>query len=239
MIEFIDKKRGFGRRPLDLSFFKLALKLKVLSMSNQNAIDDLKEIRSMMEKSSRFISLSGLSGVMTGIYAFAGAWLGVKRSENMQLMDGNIWPEFSRHPFFYKDFFLIALGVLVLSVATGILLTARRANSKGQHLLDRTAKRMIYNLALPLIPGGFLAFAMLWAGFFEMVPAVLLIFYGLGLVNGSKYTLSDIRILGLLDILLGLIAAFQFEWRYTLWLTGFGLLHIVYGIYMYIRYERS
>ena len=98
---------------------------------------------------------------------------------------------------------------------------------------------MIMNLSLPLIPGGILCIAVMMQGHLGLLPALMLIFYGLGLVNGSKYTLHDIRVLGLLDIALGLIAAFKIQWGYGLWVVGFGALHIIYGIYMYLKYERN
>src|SRR5881398_1011059 len=38
-------------------------------------LDTLKDIKRMMERSSRFISLSGLSGIAAGVCALVGAWL--------------------------------------------------------------------------------------------------------------------------------------------------------------------
>ncbi len=42
-------------------------------------LQDLTEIRSMMERSSRFISLSGLSGISAGVFALIGAYLAYRR----------------------------------------------------------------------------------------------------------------------------------------------------------------
>ena len=44
----------------------------------QNYIQDIAEMRSMMERSSKFLSLSGLAGIMAGIYALSGAYIAYK-----------------------------------------------------------------------------------------------------------------------------------------------------------------
>ena len=43
-------------------------------MNEQQPLEELQHIKRMMERSSRFISLSGLSGIAAGICAIAGAW---------------------------------------------------------------------------------------------------------------------------------------------------------------------
>ena len=57
-------------------------------------------------------------------------------------------------------------------------------------------------------------------------------------VNASKYTLNDIRYLGLTEIFLGLVALVFLEYSLLFWAIGFGLVHIIYGIVMYYKYER-
>ena len=60
---------------------------------------------------------------------------------------------------------------------------------------------------------------------------------GLALINGSKYTLSDIRYLGLCQVVLGCICIFVPAWGLTFWAIGFGGLHILYGIVMWNKYK--
>ena len=67
----------------------------------------------------------------------------------------------------------------------------------------------------------------------------MLIFYGLALINSSKYTFFEIRYLGIAEIVLGLIASVFVSSGLILWAAGFGLLHIIYGIIMYYKYERK
>ena len=71
-----------------------------------------------------------------------------------------------------------------------------------------------------------------------VVPGLLL-FYGLALLNASKYTLNEIRWLGLTPIGLGLLALAQPGWGLLYFALGFGLGRIGYGLLMYNRYEQS
>lgn len=79
---------------------------------------------------------------------------------------------------------------------------------------------------------------LIYQGHIELAAPATLVFYGLALLNASKYTLSDIRYLGLLEIVTGLMATFFIEYGLLFWAFGFGLLHIVYGIFMYYKYEK-
>lgn len=215
-------------------------------------LKDLSDIRSMMEKSSRFISLSGLSGVFAGIYALIGAYL------------ANLWD--LDHSGTYREFVnyvsgssrdastglfemlqrteldtVILLGgsILAVSLITGYLFTRRNSQKKGLPLWDKTAKRLLMNMAIPLITGGLVCLILLLKYFWlTPIAAVTLLFYGLALVNASKYTLNDIRYLGICEIILGLIALLYPLNGLLFWAIGFGVLHIIYGTVMYFKYER-
>jgi hypothetical protein len=202
--------------------------------SGNNPLDELREIRSMMERSSRFISLSGLSGIFAGIFALAGAGAAYWRLDIR-------FPE-NPYRYFndYKTFvFLFADGliVLVLSVSVGVYLTTRQARRKGQRIWDKTSQRVFVNLAIPLVCGGLFALALLPKAPYLIAPATL-IFYGLALINASKFTLDDIRYLGFCEIALGLISSFFTGYSLFFWAFGFGVLHIVYGTAMYHKYEK-
>lgn len=195
--------------------------------------ETLTEIKFLMERSSRFISLSGLSGVMAGIYALAGvgaAYYYVYR----KIAVSNGTYDRGDTTFLLTD----AAIVLILAVSTGIFLTTRKAKKDGNSLLDSSAKKLIINLCIPLVAGGFFCLAFLFYGnAFYVIPAML-VFYGLALVNASKYTRDDVRSLGMAEILLGLLSLFIVGYGLVFWAFGFGVLHIVYGVYMYFKYER-
>ena len=202
-------------------------------------LENLAEIRSMMERSSRFISLSGLSGVFAGICALIGAAI------TFWYFDFRLYP-FSEMVYddqgsiradYLMFLFWVAAGVLVAAVSFGLFFTNRKAKRDGQRIFDNTAQRMLINLGIPLAAGGFFCLVLLWHGAAQLVGSAMLIFYGLALLNASKYTLSDIRYLGIFEIVLGVLAAIITGYALLFWALGFGILHIIYGVMMYNKYE--
>lgn len=205
-------------------------------------LETLSEIRSLMERSSRFISLSGLSGVAAGICALIGAaavfiYLDITPFSHRKLYYVTAESVEKWGMGYLKFFFLDAALVLIFAISFGIFFTTRKAKRKGQKIWDKLSQRLLINLLIPLVAGGIFCLALLKHGLFGLVAPATLIFYGLALVNASKYTLTDIHYLGLLEILLGLIAVFNIGYGLEFWAIGFGVLHIIYGLMMYFKYE--
>ncbi|MBX2841713.1 MAG: hypothetical protein KTR26_08070 [Flammeovirgaceae bacterium] len=201
-------------------------------------LKDISEIRSIMERSSRFISLSGLTGVFAGIYALIGAYVAYE----IAYVDGEWLYRREIDTGFTKVSWMLILDgliVLVLALATGIYFTARKAAKNNQKIWDKSSKMMILHLLIPLATGGCFSLILLYWGFPGMVAPITLIFYGLSLVNASKYVIGDIQYLGYLEIVLGLIASIFLGYGLFFWAIGFGVLHIFYGLVMYNKYERN
>lgn len=205
-------------------------------MTKEKYLEDLKDIKSIMERSSRFISLSGLSGVMAGLFALAGAYLAYQTVYQQQ--DYLSYRRADMTSDNIIQLLAIAIGVLVLSIGVGIIFTQRKAKKQGQKLWDSQSKRVVINMLIPLVAGGLVCLILLNNGFIGLIAPLTLVFYGLALVNASKYTLSDIRSLGILEIALGIIGCQYVGFGLILWVIGFGILHIVYGIVMYVKYEK-
>ena len=209
-------------------------------------LEHLSEIRSLMERSSRFISLSGLSGIAAGIFALMGAaavyiyfeLTPFSRALPLVSYEEVIAAENNWGIDYLSFFFLDAALVLIFALAAGVFFTTRKAKKKGQKIWDSLSKKLLINLLIPLVAGGIFCLALIKHGFFGFVAPTTLIFYGLALVNGGKYTLSDIHYLGLCEIGLGLIALFNIGYGLEFWAIGFGVLHIVYGTIMYFKYEK-
>ncbi|HEX9825464.1 MAG TPA: hypothetical protein VGA80_02620 [Flavobacteriaceae bacterium] len=202
-------------------------------MDSKDYLKDISEIKNLMNKSSRFISLSGLSGILAGIYALIGAaiayWLVTNSGNGYLALDGTIFR------WVMLDLSLIAL----LSIVTGIYLTTKKARKHGEKIWDSTSKRLVINFLIPLIVGGLYILTILGQQKYGQTAALMLIFYGLALVNASKYSLGDIRYLGFIDIILGLICALFPGYGFWLWVLGFGIMHIVYGTWMYFKYDKN
>ncbi len=205
-------------------------------------LETLHEIRSLMEKSSRFISLSGLSGVFAGIYALIGAAVAANYLNN-NMLEPSYYEYLSARGQINSNFVLFfmadALAVLFAAVATCILLTTRKAHKQGLPIWSNTSRRLLISMAIPLAAGGLFCLALLIHHVFALVAPATLIFYGLALINGSKHTLRDVYYLGIFEIILGIIASFFIGYGLLFWAIGFGILHIVYGTLMYFKYERG
>ncbi|QNR25065.1 hypothetical protein [Croceimicrobium hydrocarbonivorans] len=200
-------------------------------MDQKEHIEALKDIRQMMQRSVRFLSLSGLSGIFAGIYALAAAYLAYLKLES------GAGRTDARGTLIYL--MALALGCLILAIGTAFFFTRKNARKKGLKLWDDSARLAFINLSIPLATGGLFAIALIRAGAIGFVAPATLVFYGLALINASRHTFPMIRQLGILEILLGLIAAFVWGHGLLFWAIGFGLLHIVYGLFMYFKFERS
>lgn len=205
-------------------------------MESNNIQNDLQHIRQMMERSSRFISLSGLSGVFAGITALVGAYLvhQVFQSEGISYFD-NSGRVYEFH--FIKKLFLIGLGILVVALFFGYFFTARKSKQQNLKIWDATTKRLLVNFAIPLVTGGLFCIGLIYQHYFAMIAPATLIFYGLALVNAERYTLTDVKYLGISEIVLGLLSLFFLGYGLLFWAIGFGVLHIVYGLVMYKKYD--
>ncbi|MFA4869817.1 MAG: hypothetical protein WC623_16575 [Pedobacter sp.] len=208
-------------------------------MSNkEEQLNALNDIKKLMDRSSRFISLSGLSGVFAGLTALVGAYFA--HSEINDFLNNNSIYGHSLEDL-EANLLKIGFGVLVVALIGGLLLTLRQSRKRKLPFWDRTTKNLLVNLAIPLVSGGLFIIALLLVhpNTYGLVAPSCLIFYGLALINASKYTYTDIRFLGYCEIVLGLICMFYIGYGLYFWAIGFGILHILYGMLMYFKYERA
>ncbi|UYQ93101.1 hypothetical protein MKQ68_23755 [Chitinophaga horti] len=209
-------------------------------MNEQQHLDTLTDIKRMMERSTRFISLSGLSGIIAGAAAIAGGAVAFVLIRDYYYQ-WDVLGNHSRQDFLHLKvkLMVLALAVLVIALTAGCYLTWRRARRNGEAIWDGVARKVLVNLAIPLVAGGAFVMGSLYNEVPVLIAPVCLIFYGLALVNASKYTLSDIRYLGLVEIALGIVNLFAVRYGLYFWVLGFGVLHIVYGTSMWWKYERG
>lgn len=206
---------------------------------HQQSLKDLADIRQMMEESSRFLSLSGLSGVSAGVVALIGAYFGQLYLIEWELESTlNQIMGYDARANHLWNLVGIAMIILVCAGASASIFTIRRSKKRGESIWTRPARRMALNLIIPLMAGGIFCIQMAWYGAGLLVAPAMLIFYGLAVMNAGKYTLREIRLLGLTEVVLGLIAAFFPGHGILFWAIGFGVFHILYGAIMYFKYER-
>ncbi len=200
-------------------------------MSEQDYLKDISEIKNMMNRSSRFISLSGLSGIFAGMYALIGAAIAyfflLPPGEYVVL-----------HSWNFKMLIGLLIGVAILSVITAYLLTTQKAKRHNVKIWDTTTKRLLLNFLIPLVTGGIYILIKLNSQHYGLTASLMLIFYGLALVNASKYTIGNVKYLGYIEIIAGLICAALPGYGFWFWILGFGVMHIIYGSLMYMQEKK-
>lgn len=206
--------------------------------NERDFLQDLGEIRSLMERSSKFISLSGWAGIFAGIYALVGVYVAITFLHfNPQSLF--LEKEEARHiSTSFLPVVLLALVIFLLAIVTAIYFTQQRAKKKEEILWTPAAKRLMTEVSLPLVTGGVLISICMSKGLAGFIAPLSLLFYGLALFTISKFTYVEVRILGLVEIILGLASAYFVSGGLLFWAIGFGAVHIVYGIYVYFKYEK-
>jgi hypothetical protein len=205
---------------------------------DKDYLQDIEEIRSLMEKSSKFISLSGWAGIFAGVFALLGSYIALTY---LDFNPQSLSVDTENNPFQQKQIFSLvqlALLVFLLAISFALFFTHRRAKRKDELLWTPTAKRLVMNMAVPLFTGGILILLFISHGLIGFIAPFSLLFYGLALFTISKFTFDEVKILGLIEILLGLISVYKVSLGLLFWAIGFGVVHIVYGIYVYFKYER-
>lgn len=210
-------------------------------MENEKYLRDIGEIKNIMDRSSRFIFLSGLSGVFAGIYAVIGAVIAkILLSEHGSVYSTpGLLSARSIDPDITYQLFLVAIAVLGLAIGTAVFLTTRKAKRNNQKIWDSTSRRLVINFFAPLVAGGIFCLVLLQYGIIGLIAPCTLIFYGLALIHASRYTLGDLKSLGYANVVVGLIATQFIGYGLYFWAVGFGVFHIIYGIWMYHKHDRK
>lgn len=211
--------------------------------NNKQHLEALTDIRALMERSSKFISLSGMSGICAGIIAFIGAIIvnahfHLGFFEQVKAIMNINSPSYENST---TISFLIISALIVFAVAFTLVIyfSSRKAKKLNISFWDNMAKRVFINLFIFLLTGGVFCLILVYYGIYFLIVPSMLIFYGLALINVSKFTFNEISQLGIIEILLGIVSSFLPVYPLLMWLIGFGILHLIYGTYVYIKYERA
>jgi hypothetical protein len=208
-------------------------------MENENYLKDIQDIKVMMSKSSQFLSLSGLSGILAGIFALIGAYFANRVLTTMTIEEFDEYRNYSSEDSTVIELIGIAILVIVASIITGIILSSRKAKKQNENLWNETSKRVLIQFGTPLITGGIFALLILQKEIYILIAPITLLFYGLSCINASRNTFRDIKYLGITMVVLGLLSAYFSGYGLLFWTIGFGFCHIIYGSIMYFKYDRN
>jgi len=202
--------------------------------------DDLRVIKKIMEDSSRFLSLSGLSGIFAGLIALFGCAVAFLTTANNEI---HFIEEFSKSLFVQETsslrtiLIIDAIAVLVLAIGASLYYSYRKSQRQGLRIWTPISRRLLINFLVPLVSGGFFIIILFFQNQGQLIIPAMLVFYGLALVNAGKFTYSEVFYLGLAEISTGFVSAFLPYYAIHFWCLGFGILHIAYGLFMYRKYE--
>jgi len=199
---------------------------------------DLVEIRRIMERSTKFLSLSSMGSVLAGVFALIGAFLAHRyiytSNELIYLrLDEGVFSA-PLLPLWY-----IAAGVFLGALLVNLFLSYRKSEQQNQRLWSKPARRLLINFLIPFVSGACFILILFVNGHFTLLSSSTLIFYGISLLNAGNFTFSDIRWFGISVILVGLVSLLFPGKGLYFWALGFGGLHILYGAIMYWKYERK
>lgn len=206
-------------------------------MNTQNeSLQELQHIKRMMERSTRFSSLSGLSGIAAGVCGLIGFWMAVNTIAGWKR--NHLDNLYASRDIVTDRLLIIALATFAAAALSSFIFVYRRCKKLDIPLLGVSARRVIINMAIPLFAGGLFILRLATQGIFDLIAPACLMFYGIALVNASKYTLEETRYLGYAEILIGIINLWILGYGLIFWAIGFGVMHIVYGIVIWMKYEK-
>jgi hypothetical protein len=184
-----------------------------------NAAENLRFIRETMERAGSFTALSGVGTVVVGLTAvFASVAAAMQTSLHAWVAT---W-----------------FGEALVGLGVSVLATAHKAKAVGVPLLSGAGRRFILGFSPPMV-AGFLLTVWLWhAGQVASLPGVWLLLYGTSVVTAGAFSVRIVPLMGACFMSLGALALFApASWGNWLMATGFGALHVVFGLVIARRHR--
>ena len=207
---------------------------------SEQPLEDIRVIRKLMEESSRFLSLSGLSGIIAGVVGLAGAWIA-----HLVIKANNPYTDWYLKPLAggeagnatVLELFGAMAIVLLVAFSAAVVFSSRKAKKSGVNAWTLVTRRMLVSLLVPLAAGGLFVLFTIKTVPANVTAASTLIFYGVAMMSAGKFTFGEIHWLGVLEVVTGLVCILLPQWTIFIWAAGFGVIHICYGLFMHLRYK--
>ena len=177
-----------------------------------HAEDDLRFIRSAMERASAFTSISGWGQFAIGITALIVAPIARAQSNTDRWV--TLW-----------------LGEAAVAMAIGVWSAAVKSRRLGVPLFGTTGQRFMLAFATPAAAGIALTAALVQAQALTLLPGMWLLLYGAAVAGGGAFSVRIVPVMGAAFMAIGAAALFTPAAWGDLWLgIGFGLVHVVFGV---------
>ncbi|ALU27069.1 hypothetical protein HX045_13050 [Myroides odoratimimus] len=207
-------------------------------MTNK-AIEDLNQIKSIMERSTKFLSLSGWSGIWVGLCGLIAASVLYYWQTSSTYSYENLTLEDPYQTAYTAEMLLVlAIATFVIAVVGGFFFTIRKTRKQGKSFLNQVTKRLLVRFSIPLIIAGILCLILHKYHLLQFALPTTLLFYGLALFSVQEDTVKEVKAIAALEIVLGLLAFYFLDYTLLLWAIGFGLVHLLYGIILWNKYDK-
>lgn len=185
---------------------------------HSRAIDDLRFIRETMERSGPFTAVPGWGQVAMGLTALGAAWLASRQASSLNWL--RIW---------------IAEAVIAMVLALSFMY--RKALHAGSALTSGPGRKFAFSFLPPIAAAALLTAVLLSAHVTRAVPGTWLLLYGTAVVTAGTFSVVSVPVMGFCFMFLGIAALFlPAGWGNLLMATGFGGLHIVFGVWIARRH---
>lgn len=204
--------------------------------SQQDAIENLRVIRSLMEKAHIYRAISAPAALVGGVLATAASGLGITLSS-------------AKEPDITSDEFLVMwMGILAVTSVLNVFLLSRDARRRGQPFLSEGMRMALRAILPPMMVGGVLGIGLVvYLHNLTMAALIWILCYGLALLATASFSPRSLLRLGWAFVISGL--ALFLVWAangdirmlptdegpasFAMGVT-FGLLHIVYAIAVFV-----
>jgi len=190
-----------------------------------------------MERHSSFFSLSGFTGILIGIVGCIAIFL----VDTMTHGYGINFDGFSQLPILFLEIGIMVIGILTIVLSLFILWKRGRNKAKKnkQGLWNAFAKKQRINLLLLLLV--FLVILILIGskGYYRLITPLLLSFYGLLLLNLSRFQSKSLLFLGLATLILGIVSYVSYTDKIFLLALGVGIFPIIYGLLTFNKSKKQ
>ena len=182
------------------------------------AIDNVKYIRDMMERSASFTAVPGYGGMLMGVTAVVAAYIA------------------SQQPYL-RNWLIVWLTEAFLAAAIGLLAMWQKSKIAGGSLTSAPARKFAFGFAAPLVAGVAITLGLWRYEHYEVMAPIWMLCYGAAVITGGAFSVRAVPVMGWVFMAFG-AAAFALPAGYSnyLMLASFGLTHIVFGAIIARRY---
>ncbi len=184
----------------------------------REAEENLRVIRQLMERSTKYSTFSGFSGILAGAASITGCLVTRSLSQT--------------DPAAFRVAFLVTWSLVILfAIGADYLLTKRRAARVGKRVLSRLGKQMFLASAPGLGTGALLTLYFLRHNLLGDIYPVWMLCYGIAVCAVGLFSQREVSYLGAAFLLAGAATLlFCPTFGLPMMAVTFGAFHILYGI---------